>query len=361
MHRKIGPAYRRCDCGGRGTLAAIARCGCPRTVSKHRSEPLRDTHIAESEEPVHDGAVMELHDRLPPEPASASAARRFVADAIERTPLACSAAAETAVLLVSEVVTNAVLHAGTAIRVSIRVELTSVRIEVRDGAVARPSRRHYDEGAATVRARARRAARHEVAPSRAQRKAFGSGLADRPCAIDTICPACRVRVHVDHVRPSVPHGARARRLIRRRGAPGKASCRLERRPKPVRQGHAGTADSTHVHSGERGVGKAEIEITWSSTSHRAPSRARSSDRGRRGAEAMEGILSSSRPCPAAWPVAVAFRQINLPLRGEDPPHGAPRTRVSPADLVLIGRSWRPAWTPGSTAPSSPTSTTASST
>jgi PAS domain S-box-containing protein len=100
---------------------------------------------------VNDGAVMERHDRLPPEPASASAARRFVADAIDRTPLACSPIAETAVLLVSEVVTNAVLHAGTAIRVTVRIEETSVRVEVRDGSVALPSRRHYDEGAATGR------------------------------------------------------------------------------------------------------------------------------------------------------------------------------------------------------------------
>jgi len=100
---------------------------------------------------VNDGAVMERHDRLPPEPSSASAARRFVADAIERTPLACSSVGDTAVLLVSEVVTNAVLHAGTSIRVTVRIERSSVRVEVRDGSVALPSRRHYDEGAATGR------------------------------------------------------------------------------------------------------------------------------------------------------------------------------------------------------------------
>jgi PAS domain S-box-containing protein len=100
---------------------------------------------------VNDGAVMERYDRLPPEPASASAARRLVADAIGWSPLACTSVADTAALLVSEVVTNAVLHAGTAIRVKIRVEETSVRVEVRDGSVALPSRRHYDERAVTGR------------------------------------------------------------------------------------------------------------------------------------------------------------------------------------------------------------------
>jgi PAS domain S-box-containing protein len=112
---------------------------------------LRTPAHRESEERVNDGAVMEAHDRLPPEPASASAARRFVADAIGWSPLACTAVADTAVLLVSEVVTNAVLHAGTAIKVTVRVEQASVRVEVRDGSVALPSRRHYDEGAATGR------------------------------------------------------------------------------------------------------------------------------------------------------------------------------------------------------------------
>ena len=100
---------------------------------------------------MNDGSVMERQDRLPPEPASASAARRLVAEAIEPTPLAGSSVADTAILLVSEVVTNAVLHAGTAITVAVRVEPTSVRIEVRDGSVALPSRRRYDEDAATGR------------------------------------------------------------------------------------------------------------------------------------------------------------------------------------------------------------------
>src|SRR5688500_13146986 len=94
---------------------------------------------------------MERDDRLPAEPASASAARRLVTEAVERSPLANTAAADTAVLLVSEVVTNAVLHAGTSIRVKVRVDGRSVRVEVRDGSVALPSRRHYDEGAATGR------------------------------------------------------------------------------------------------------------------------------------------------------------------------------------------------------------------
>jgi PAS domain S-box-containing protein len=100
---------------------------------------------------VTDGAVLERHDHLPPEPASASAARRLVAEALVGSPLDGTAAADAAVLLVSEVVSNAVLHAGTAIQVTVRVDPGMVRVEVRDGSVVRPSKRHFHQRAATGR------------------------------------------------------------------------------------------------------------------------------------------------------------------------------------------------------------------
>lgn len=54
-------------------------------------------------------------------------------------------------LLASEVVTNAVLHAGTELQLRVRRANGGVRIEVSDGAMRRPSRRHYSAEAATGR------------------------------------------------------------------------------------------------------------------------------------------------------------------------------------------------------------------
>jgi anti-sigma regulatory factor (Ser/Thr protein kinase) len=67
--------------------------------------------------------------RFPPEPLSAPAARRFVADVVSRWSLDQG---ETIVLLVSELATNAILHGRTDFEVSIRIVDNSVRVEVRD-------------------------------------------------------------------------------------------------------------------------------------------------------------------------------------------------------------------------------------
>ena len=67
---------------------------------------------------------------LPPEPASASAARRFaqsVLDQWHETDLA-----DVVALLVSELVTNAVLHAGSPVQIAVRRRGATVRIEVAD-------------------------------------------------------------------------------------------------------------------------------------------------------------------------------------------------------------------------------------
>jgi phosphoserine phosphatase RsbU/P len=103
----------------------------------------------------------ELHVTLPAEPASARRARRFVADALER--VGAEAALDSAVLLTSELVTNAVLHARTELMV--RVSLADdpagggreartparVRIEVVDRSPAQPERRTYGAHAGTGR------------------------------------------------------------------------------------------------------------------------------------------------------------------------------------------------------------------
>ena len=86
---------------------------------------------------------------LPPHPTSARAAREHVAEVLEAVAL--HDLVDTATLLVSEVVTNAVLHAGTDIELSCRVDHGSVCVEVRDRSAVTPMPRHYDAGAMTGR------------------------------------------------------------------------------------------------------------------------------------------------------------------------------------------------------------------
>jgi anti-sigma regulatory factor (Ser/Thr protein kinase) len=77
--------------------------------------------------------------RLPPEPSSAGAARRFVAAALD----AGGEVAELAVLLVSELASNAVLHARTPFEVVVQIDDQRVRIEVSDGDPTLPALRTY--------------------------------------------------------------------------------------------------------------------------------------------------------------------------------------------------------------------------
>ena len=66
--------------------------------------------------------------RLPPEPSSAGAARRFVAAVVG----AGDEVAELAVLLVSELASNAVMHAKTSFEVVVHVDDECLRVEVTD-------------------------------------------------------------------------------------------------------------------------------------------------------------------------------------------------------------------------------------
>ncbi len=95
------------------------------------------------------GAVAEIAETLPPEPASASRARRLVREVLERH--GHEELVDSATLLVSEVVTNAVLHAGTSIGLRCRIGTDVVRLEISDGSSVLPSIRHYDEIASTGR------------------------------------------------------------------------------------------------------------------------------------------------------------------------------------------------------------------
>src|SRR5580700_7201892 len=73
-----------------------------------------------------------------PEPTAAAAARRFVRDTLQDWVISGEAKdghglVDDAVLLTSELVTNAVVHAGTPVRVTCRLVDASVEVVVSDG------------------------------------------------------------------------------------------------------------------------------------------------------------------------------------------------------------------------------------
>jgi anti-sigma regulatory factor (Ser/Thr protein kinase) len=80
---------------------------------------------------------------LPPDPTSSRACRRFLMERLDEW--GADQFTDDAVLLLSELVTNAVLHAGTEIGVTLRLagDGTVLRVEVRDGDPRMPAVRHY--------------------------------------------------------------------------------------------------------------------------------------------------------------------------------------------------------------------------
>jgi anti-sigma regulatory factor (Ser/Thr protein kinase) len=86
---------------------------------------------------------------LPPDPRSVTRARELVRAHVG--PLAPTEAAEVAALLVTELVTNAVLHARTTIALAVDVEPGRIRLRVADESDAVPTRRNYAPEVATGR------------------------------------------------------------------------------------------------------------------------------------------------------------------------------------------------------------------
>ena len=87
--------------------------------------------------------------RLPPRPSSVSEARERVAGLLrdaDREELV-----ETAVLLTSEVVTNALLHAGTDMHIAATLDESGLSVQVRDGSPHLPSPRRYAATSGTGR------------------------------------------------------------------------------------------------------------------------------------------------------------------------------------------------------------------
>lgn len=86
---------------------------------------------------------------LPPAPDSVSAARRFVERTLAGWEL--QSVGWTAAQLVSELATNAVLHAATEFTVQLSRHGDTVRIGFADGSPVTPSVRHYRSDATTGR------------------------------------------------------------------------------------------------------------------------------------------------------------------------------------------------------------------
>jgi len=79
-----------------------------------------------------EGVVAEVKDGLEADTSSAGKARRFVDEVLSRWR--CGDLLDDVQLLVSELVTNAVIHAGSEVEIAVRLLVDSVRIEVVDRA-----------------------------------------------------------------------------------------------------------------------------------------------------------------------------------------------------------------------------------
>jgi PAS domain S-box-containing protein len=90
-----------------------------------------------------------LERSLPPHASSVAEARALVRQALEAA--AAEQWADDAQLAVSEVVTNALVHAGTELHLSARISDSGVRVEVADGGRHLPSVREYSLAAGTGR------------------------------------------------------------------------------------------------------------------------------------------------------------------------------------------------------------------
>lgn len=87
--------------------------------------------------------------RLPAEAAAVASARRFTESWLGRWKL--SHLTETMNLLVTELVTNAVVHGGTGADLKLLFDSECLRVEVRDGSSAKPRVKNYSTTATTGR------------------------------------------------------------------------------------------------------------------------------------------------------------------------------------------------------------------
>ncbi|MDQ6649505.1 MAG: ATP-binding protein [Actinomycetota bacterium] len=86
---------------------------------------------------------------LAPEPSSAPSARRFLRSVLRAWDL--DAIEDVVSLLTTELVTNAVLHARTPVRVSVQRGESALRVEVSDSSPLVPAPRRYSPESGTGR------------------------------------------------------------------------------------------------------------------------------------------------------------------------------------------------------------------
>ena len=94
-------------------------------------------------------ASLDVRAGFPADPTSAWKARRFLAETLRGWQ--CEHLVDVATLLVSELVANAILHAGTTLEVAARITPDRVRIEVYDDNPRLPVRKHYSTLSGTGR------------------------------------------------------------------------------------------------------------------------------------------------------------------------------------------------------------------
>jgi anti-sigma regulatory factor (Ser/Thr protein kinase) len=112
----------------------------PPSRARQRADRRREN--GQRDEDRGDG-VNELSTVFPSVAPSVSGARRFVAAALRRWECADDFV-DLALLLTSELVTNAYRHAGTGTRVTVGVDDDRVRVEVRDVGSGKPELRPHD-------------------------------------------------------------------------------------------------------------------------------------------------------------------------------------------------------------------------
>ncbi len=92
---------------------------------------------------------VEARTTLAPDPRSPGDARRFVASTLSSWSL--DSVIDTAILLVSELVTNALLHARSGIELALSLDARELRVEVFDASPVLPRRQEYGTVAGTGR------------------------------------------------------------------------------------------------------------------------------------------------------------------------------------------------------------------
>jgi anti-sigma regulatory factor (Ser/Thr protein kinase) len=100
---------------------------------------------------LHTAVVDDAEARFRAGPDAPSAARRFVTGLLARRPYGDRVAAHDAQLVVSELSTNAVIHAGTPFSVAVRCDGSVVRISVHDWSSMQPVMRDGKPGAPSGR------------------------------------------------------------------------------------------------------------------------------------------------------------------------------------------------------------------